>query len=404
MNICLLTGGWDKPYSLDLLAELASQGLDVDFIGNDEMGESEVVRLAGVRFYNLRGSQAEGASLAEKTVRVLKYYLRLIRYALHSDSEIFHILWHNKFLLFDRSVLTAYYKLLGKKLAFTAHNIDDRQRDGGRNPVHRASLWIFYHLVDHIFVHTRKMKSQLTQEFNVAEEKVSVIPYGINKTLPSTDLTRQAAREKLGYAAQDKVLLFFGHIAPYKGLDYLISALGLLKRNMDGHRMDGHRLGGYRLIIAGHIKNRSCRSYWSKVERAIGQLGLNDIVRKAIGYIPDAEVETYFKASDVLLLPYRFIFQSGVLFLSYSFGLPVIASDVGSLREEIVEGQTGLVCRPEDAESLAEAISRYFTSDLFVNLERYRKQIIDYGNRTHSWGEAGKIMVDAYRKLTGAAL
>ena len=85
-------------------------------------------------------------------------------------------------------------------------------------------------------------------------------------------------------------------------------------------------------------------------------------------YIPDEETELYFKAADVLVLPYRHIYQSGVLFLGYSFGLPVLAADVGPLKDEIVEGKTGFVFRPEDSVGLATTIEQYFASDLFANL------------------------------------
>ncbi len=77
-------------------------------------------------------------------------------------------------------------------------------------------------------------------------------------------------------------------------------------------------------------------------------------------FIPDDETEVYFKAADVLVLPYRHIYQSGVLFLGYSFGLPVLAADVGALKEDIVEGKTGFVFRPEDPADLAETIARLF--------------------------------------------
>ncbi len=85
-------------------------------------------------------------------------------------------------------------------------------------------------------------------------------------------------------------------------------------------------------------------------------------------YVPDEETELYFKAADVFVLPYRHIYQSGVLFLGYSFGLPVIAADVGALKDEIVEGKTGFVFKPEDPIDLAATIERYFASDLFANL------------------------------------
>src|SRR5208337_1565687 len=91
-------------------------------------------------------------------------------------------------------------------------------------------------------------------------------------------------------------------------------------------------------------------------------------------FIPDEETEVYFKAADVLVLPYRHIYQSGVLFLGYSFGLPVVAADVGSLKDDIVEGNTGFVFRPEDPVDLARTIQRYFASDLFADLKSRRQE------------------------------
>ena len=76
-------------------------------------------------------------------------------------------------------------------------------------------------------------------------------------------------------------------------------------------------------------------------------------------------MELYIKAAGVLVLPYVHIFQSGVPFLAYSFGLPVIATDVGTLRQDIVEGRTGFVCRPQDSSDLARTIDKYFESELF---------------------------------------
>ena len=98
-------------------------------------------------------------------------------------------------------------------------------------------------------------------------------------------------------------------------------------------------------------------------------------------YIPDSETELYFKAADVLALRTQDIFQSGVLFLGYSFGLPVVVTDVGSLRQDVVEGRTGFVCRPEDPHDLAASIARFFSSDLFRNLDAllFRYQTVRRG-------------------------
>lgn len=118
-----------------------------------------------------------------------------------------------------------------------------------------------------------------------------------------------------------------------------------------------------------------------------------------IEYIPDEQVEVFFKSSDVLMLPYKFIYQSGVLFLSYSFGLPVIATDVGSLREEIIEGETGFICKPEDPQDLSEKIDLYFKSELFKNLEKNRKIIKEYANERYSWYKVGEITHGVYKEF-----
>ena len=116
-------------------------------------------------------------------------------------------------------------------------------------------------------------------------------------------------------------------------------------------------------------------------------------------YIPDEDVEVYFKASDVVALPYNHVFQSGVLFLGYSFGLPVIATDVGSLREEIIEGKTGFICRPRDPADLALAIRKYFGSELFKELPERRAEIRAYANARYSWTRVGELTEAVYERL-----
>ena len=118
-----------------------------------------------------------------------------------------------------------------------------------------------------------------------------------------------------------------------------------------------------------------------------------------IEFVPDAETEIYFKAADVLVLPYTHIFQSGVLFLGYNFGLPVLAANVGSLKDEIVESQTGCVFPPADAPALACAIEAYFASDLFKNLDARRGAIQTYANERYSWAKVAAITTRVYAEV-----
>ncbi len=298
LRIALLTGGGDKPYALGIAAALTSVGIHVDFIGSDDLRVPELLSNPRVNFLNLRGDQRHDAKPAEKILRVLRYYVRLVWYAATAKPKLFHILWNNKFQLLDCTALMLYYRLLGKAIVLTAHNVNAGKRDSNDSWLNRLSLKIQYHLSDHIFLHTNGMKSELISEFRIPESKVSVVPFGINNTVSNTNLSSAEARRQLGVSETDKALLFFGNIAPYKGLEYLIAAVSeLLERDRS-----------YRLLIVG--KPKGPESYWDKVRRTIASSGIGDRVSEKIEYIPDDETELYFKAADVLILPYVHVYTA----------------------------------------------------------------------------------------------
>ena len=173
-------------------------------------------------------------------------------------------------------------------------------------------------------------------------------------------------------------------------MEYIVEALTYLPR-------DGVR---YRLLIAGGLK-KGADEYWRKVQQSISQFGVGSIVTTRIEYIPDEETEIYFKAADALVLSYTHIFQSGVMFLAYNFGLPVLAADVGAFKESIVEGKTGFIFRPQDPTDLARAIQRFFESDLCRELPARRKQIRAFASENYSWSRAASDIVQVYCRLLG---
>lgn len=388
IRISLLTGGKDVHYAFGLLSGLVSHPLKIEFIGNDDWMKFEAIKAENVFYYNLRGNQRINASLPEKIFRVIKYYLKLFKYVLKTDSKLFHIQWLNKFTYFDRTLLNIYYKLLGKKLIFTAHDINFRKLVGKDSLLNKLSLLFMYRIVDHLVVHTGKMKKELVENYFVPENRISIIPFGINVVMPNTELDRQDARTKLNLNWSEKIILFFGNIAPYKGVEILISALNILKENSED----------IKLLIAGRVKN-NCQNYWENVKELISKFQLDERIVKRIEYIPEDEAEIYFKAADVLILPYKNIFQSGVIYSSYYFGLPVIATDVGSLKDDIVEGKTGFVSNPDDPDDLAKKIIEYFKSDIYLNLENNKKKIIKYANENHSWENTGKKTFSLYKSI-----
>jgi glycosyltransferase involved in cell wall biosynthesis len=390
--VALLTGGADEPYAYGLATALMSNGIALDLIANDELNLPEFHGDRRVNFLNLRGDQRPDASFVRKIIRVSMYYAKLIRYAATARPRIFHVLWNNKFESFDRTMLMAYYRALGKKIVLTAHNVNAAKRDSKDSYLNRLTLRIQYQLSDYVFVHTEKMKRELVDGFHVPETRVIVIPFGINNAVPSTQLTPGEAKRRLGIMDGERTILFFGNIAPYKGLEDLIAAF----KHLRALRND------YRLLIAGQPK--ASEQYWTAIQKAIHE----DVVRgRALlrgEHVPDAETEVYFKAADVLVLPYRYIYQSGVLFLGQSFGLPVLVADVGSLKDEIVEGQTGFVFRPEDPIDLARTIEKYFDSDLYLNLKRRRQEIREHAIRRHSWDVVSHITTGIYAGLLEMSL
>lgn len=429
LSVALLTGGGDRPYALGMAAALNAVGIHLDFIGSNDVNGPELHHNPLVNFLNLRGDQRTNASPLRKLWRVLVYYGKLIRYATTAKPPIFHLLWNNKFECFDRTALLVYYRLRGKRLVLTAHNVNAGKRDGNDSWWNRLTLRVQYRLTDHILVHTELMKRELAADFGVPGHKVSVIPFGINNTVPNTTLTGLEARARLGLQSSDRVILFFGGITPYKGLEYAIRALARLvnpppsprppqpvsdttlplRLDRGEGRGEVSRLSAdqpstphpppsnYRLLIAGRPKGES--TYWKSIQEEIANRGLGQHVIVRSEYIPDEETEVYFKAADVLVLPYTHVFQSGVLFLGYSFGLPVIAADVGSLKDEILAGRTGHVFAPRDADDLAAKLELYFASDLFQQLAARRPAIKQHANERYSWAKVAAITAGVYAKL-----
>jgi len=156
---------------------------------------------------------------------------------------------------------------------------------------------------------------------------------------------RAALREKgLSIGAADKIVLFFGFIRKYKGLDLLLEAMA----------DDRIRAAGIRLLIAGEFYD-SEQGYKEQIER----LGIGDLLLMQTDFIPDQDVRYYFCAADAVVQPYRNATQSGVTPLSYHYERPMIVTDVGGLPNLVPHERVGLVVRPEPR-SIADALLRFF--------------------------------------------
>jgi glycosyltransferase involved in cell wall biosynthesis len=171
----------------------------------------------------------------------------------------------------------------------------------------------------------------------------------------------QNAREKLGLDPAKKTLLFFGLIRDYKGLDLLIDAMAGLDDD-------------FQLLIAGENYGS-----FERYETQISHSPAKDRIFVINKYIEDSLVPVLFSATDLLVLPYKSATQSGVIPVAYHFEVPVVATDVGGLRNTIEQPETGIVCKP-DSESIALAVERIFSlgRDRFVNNIRKEKENLSW--------------------------
>jgi glycosyltransferase involved in cell wall biosynthesis len=386
LTVALLTGGIDPTYAFGLATALAGRGIKVEVVGGREVEAPEFHTTPGIRFVNLYPPRTDSSTRAAKIWRLITIYARLIKYAALARPGTLHILWNNRLAYFDRTLLTIYFRAMGSRVFLTAHNVNMAKRDKHDSWLNRWTLRVQYQLADRIFVHTKAMAAELRRDFRIPEEVPVQIPFGINNAMPQTGISPAEAKRRLGFLPSERVLLVFGRIQPYKGLEYLIEAFSLLP-NPEQTR--------YRLVIAGEPM-KDFASYWTAIERSIADSPRHADILTFPKFIPAADTELYFQASDVCVLPYTDIYQSGVLSLSYSFGLPAVATDVGSFSEDIVSGETGLVCKPRDGRDLALAITKYFESSLYRNLAHNRALIRSRAMRHYSWDVVAEVTQRSY--------
>lgn len=202
--------------------------------------------------------------------------------------------------------------------------------------------------------------------------------------LPTLDLfefsgvSKEDAKKQLGIMEDNKVLLFFGFVREYKGLKYLIRAMPRIIA----------KDSSVRLIIAGDFGDNK-DEYLSLIKKS----GVSNRITLICGYIPDKEVEYYFSASDIVVLPYESATQSGIVQVAYSFEKPVIVTAVGGLPDAVIDGKTGFVVPPCDPVSIADAVDRFYSSG---NTELFSENI-RAESRRFSWEKMNEAILRLYQ-------
>lgn len=170
-------------------------------------------------------------------------------------------------------------------------------------------------------------------------------------------------RNELGFNSNNLVLLFFGYIRKYKGLDILIKAFPTIKKSSPDAK----------LLIVGEFYDNP-----TEYEELINSLGIKEDVKMINQFVPNEEVEKYYNSSDLVMLPYRSATQSGILNVAYGFLKPVIVTDVGGLSEFVIEGKTGLIVAPESEQALSDGVDKFKKLQNEVNFtEEIKFKVLD---------------------------
>ena len=231
-------------------------------------------------------------------------------------------------------------QLKKQKVLFVCHNVFPHERF----PLDRFLTKKVMKQGDYFIVHSGQDKEDLLSIKPDARCAKAVHPtYNAFKL---QDLTKEQGRELLKLNEDQPVLLFFGFVREYKGLKYLLQAMPEVRK----------QLPDVKLLVVGDFDGDK-----DQYEQLIREVQIEDAVEIHDGYIPDKEVEKFFAASDLVVLPYISATQSGIVQIAYGFDKPVIATNVGGLPEVVLDGKTGYIVEPEDANGLSERIVQFFT-------------------------------------------
>jgi len=292
-------------------------------------------------------------------------YLKAFKISKRSKSEVLHFQFFSLGSL--NLIILGLAFFFKQKKVVTLHDIES---------FHKSSFKLIskmcLKLIDGIIVHNKFSKSELEKNFNF-NRPISIIPHG--NYLPFVE------PQPLAINSPIINILFFGQIKEVKGVDLLLDAMAeVVKTN--------HK---YHLTIAGRPWKTDVKRYENKIK----ELGLSKYVTTHFKYIQDDDVKQFYKNASIIVMPYKKIYQSGVLLLTLSYGRTVIVSNLPSFTEVISNNQNGFIFESGNSLSLANCILN-LNSELISNVTLNSKQII---SQKYDWKVIGKATLSFYKKL-----
>lgn len=391
MMIEPLDDGGIAHYAFNLVTALASHA-DITLItsANFEFRGKQSLFVIYPIMFRWAGSlinRFPGLSRETSLPSFLRRLLKLLEYPVNTVESLIIVLKKNIKIAHIQTVnltellMIMALKAAGVRIVFTIHNVMPRHRK--LHFYHRILYRLMYGLCDRLIIHSNAGKDDVVSLFSIEPDKITVIPHGNYKFfLPDEKVTAGQAKAALAIQPSARTILFFGAVRPNKGLEVLLRAFPLIKQ----------KIPGTMLLVVGE----PCEDY-SRYRKMIEQGGFAESVLEVLEYVPNKDVAKYFFASDVVVLPYHEITQSGVLQIAYAFGKPVVATAIGGFTEAVEEGANGYLVSPGDSNALARGIAAILDDP--VAMERMGRRSRYLADTEYSWSSIGEQTFKIYEGL-----
>ena len=353
---------------------LSNAGVNVSLYTNNV---TENPKYKGVKFFQFYKNIFGGKSKYFSGLRYIFGSLFSIFHAKFSGVKIchYHLFHVNILVLFD-FILT---KLLAMKVVYTIHDVVSFENNESND---KLNNWV-YKRTDKILTHNQFSSEVFKDHYIDVETPIDIIPHGNYMPFLDVKTDKIYSRKHLGIPQDKKVLLFFGMIKKVKGLEILLLSLkDVIAENPD-----------VLLVIAGRVWENDFRSYQAIIDE--NNLSENCLIHNK--FIPHDDVDHYYAASDLVVLPYKRIYQSGVLMMSMSYEKAVLVSDLPPLTEVVKDKETGFVFKTENSKSLSKKLN-YILSDL-NNLEEIRINGAKLVKTKYDWKKIGILTKKSYKSI-----
>jgi len=276
------------------------------------------------------------------------------------------------------------------RVVHTCHNVQRFSDAPTGDIVRTCRLWYYaqsqmYRRCNGIIFHAIENLQEFRRTFGFEPACWAIIPHGeYDLFAPSQDTPMAEARRALGLEGGGPIILFFGMLRRYKGLDVLLEAIACLRQSVPE----------VRLLVAGAPgRDIDVQALYADVQR----LGIEESVTWHVGYIPHEKVHLYFRACDVVALPYRKAYESGVLKIAQALGKPVVVTDTGGLASAVERGRAGVIVPPEDSEALAQALEDLLSDPVLAESLAERGQVL--ARTAFGWAGVAERTEQFYREV-----